>query len=192
MLTNLSALGHLECVNKDIAELMGTAKLSLWLESKLIESGGEITDEIDQALTLMDVLKPNEVDEKDFILNKLTKEIELWKEQADRYLRVAQGLTKAKELMKRRIITAMEEGNLLEAEGKNVRFKLVKCPPALVIEDEKALPANFMETVVTVKPNAKEIKQALVGGAVVPGAKLTQGNTVRSYVNRTIKDLEEI
>lgn len=66
----------------------------------------------------------------------------------------------------------LEEWGVKKVEGMKFSFAIQKNPPAVEIEDEAAIPAEFIEY----KPSISKskVKDALQDGKEVPGAKLNQ------------------
>lgn len=68
----------------------------------------------------------------------------------------------------------MERSGITEisANDKSFKVKLMKGRPSCVIDDEKALPPNYIEEVRTTKVDKRLITQAIKDGYEVPGAHL--------------------
>ncbi|HEC16028.1 MAG TPA: siphovirus Gp157 family protein [Sedimenticola sp.] len=69
----------------------------------------------------------------------------------------------------------MEAAGITKIESPWFRLAIQKNPGAVEIIDEASLPDDFKTEVVTVKIDKAAIKQAIRGGAEVPGAILSQG-----------------
>lgn len=171
---------------------MGTEEMSLvmltglaqQIEKSLIESGGEITPEIEKMLSVVDAELPKKVDSYDFLMQKFDKECELWRERADKLYALSNAFLKAKETLKERILFAMQNSGATEVLGDSVRFKLVATPPALQIVDESKIPEGYFETVIEKKLKKAQLKNDLKEGIPVSGAALTQGQSVRVFANK--------
>lgn len=73
----------------------------------------------------------------------------------------------------------MEACGITKIESPLFSISLRKSPPSVVIDDEQSLPPDYVEQVVTTKPNKMLIKQAITDGFDVPGAHLEQGNYLK-------------
>lgn len=60
----------------------------------------------------------------------------------------------------------------ISALDKSFRMRVMQGREAVVIEDEQALPADFMRVKTTTEPNKVAITQAIKDGGDVPGARL--------------------
>lgn len=75
----------------------------------------------------------------------------------------------------------MEACGITKIESPLFSISLRKSPPSVVIDDEQSLPPDYVEQVVTTKPNKLLIKQAITDGFDVPGARLEQGSYLKIY-----------
>ena len=73
----------------------------------------------------------------------------------------------------------MEACGIQKIESAHFSIRLQKSPASVVIDDEQSLPPDYVEQVVTVKPNKLLIKKAITDGFDVPGAHLEQGNSLK-------------
>ena len=70
---------------------------------------------------------------------------------------------------------ALQEIGQKRIVAPDLTVSLVNRKPALVIDDETALPAEHVVEIRTTKPNKDSIKEALENGKSVPGARLSNG-----------------
>jgi hypothetical protein len=60
--------------------------------------------------------------------------------------------------------------------GNHASLVLAKCPPAVHVSDENAIPAMFLRVIpASSTPDKKSIKEAIEAGVIVPGAELRAG-----------------
>lgn len=156
------------------------------LEQKLIETGGELTPELDSMLEINKENLETKVDQYYFTIERLKNLSKEWDEKADKYRQIARGLSNLEDTIKIRLKDAMSVLGVTEICGKDIKYKLVKTNPILQI-DEKELPEKFFETTVIKEPKKSEIKKLLTEGVKVAGAKLNQVFALRSFVNRGVK-----
>ena len=150
------------------------------LEIALIQSGGEITPDIDIAMRAL----AEDVDSTAMTLDRAESAASYWKEQAKRASAIAKGLERLQERLEATIKGMMQEKGLNELTGDSVRFKLAPCAKRLVIDEEK-LDGAFRMQVVTMIPDKGRIKEELEAGATIAGASLEGGVSLRQYPNRT-------
>lgn len=143
------------------------------LEEVLIENGGELTPEIEAALTATEAslsLRSEKIGK--WILNISANEDALTTEinRLSARKKTAQALQdRLKEYLKNALITA----------GKNkltfdtFTISVVKNPPSVDITDKEAVPAGFLTIIPqTTMPDKKRIADALKNGDDVNGARL--------------------
>lgn len=73
------------------------------------------------------------------------------------------------------ILTNMQANGITEISTPYFVIKPRKNPQALNIFNADELPEKYLEEVVTIKINKKDIKEDIKSGEVIPGAELTQG-----------------
>lgn len=155
--------------------------LAAEVERDLIESGGEITQDIENKLQVVESQLPAKVDAYDFLMRKFERECELWRDKADQMNRIAMSFRRAGEALDARILFAMENAGLDEVAGHHARFKLQKSPPAMEVVDESRLPEAYFEAVITKSLKKDQLKRDLKDGIPVSGARLTQSRHLRRY-----------
>lgn len=153
------------------------------LETMLIESGGELTPEIEAMLTVKEVNLPEKVDSYEAMLDRLSVIESLYKERAKLFSQAAKSLGNAQDTLKDRIKYAMKELGVTELLGHDIRFKLSSSKPKLVIEDEKAIPKEYKAEVITVEVQKDKLLEDLKIGSV-EGARLEESFSLRTYVNK--------
>lgn len=150
------------------------------LEIALIQSGGEITPDIDIAMRAL----AEDVDSTAMTLDRIEAAVSYWKKERDKASAVARGLERLSERLETTIKGEMRAKELTEMLGETTRFKLSPCPKRLVIDDERLDPSYKIQ-VTTLMPDKERIKRALESGETVIGAELTGGVSLRTYPNRT-------
>ena len=77
------------------------------------------------------------------------------------------------------IQTSMERLDIPEIKAGTFTIKLAVNPPAVQVEDESLIPSRFFQVTTTTTLNKNAVKEAIKAGEEVPGAKLTQGRSLR-------------
>lgn len=164
--------------------LIKTALDANALENLIFESGGELNETIEAWMNEIGQNLATKADAYHFTMQKLEATAEMFTIRADENARVAKQLVSVITNMKERIKTAMTVMNTEEVKGSEIRFKLQNSPPALIIENESKLPAEFftVETVTTL--NRKYLSAALKEGREIDGAKLHSSKHLRTYMNK--------
>lgn len=153
------------------------------ISQNLIESGGEITPEIELILKDIDIKIPAKIDAYSHAIARLDMESAYWKSKAQDYQRIAKACERAVDTMKSNIKAAMYSLDQRSIEGNDVKFTLSATKPSLVI-DESVLSDEWKMIVQESVPDKERIRQALMAGAEIKGATLVAGDALRTSHNR--------
>ena len=151
------------------------------ITQQLIESGGEITPEMESYIKSLDFRLMSTVDTADLTLTRLDMEQDYFKGLADQYYKAARALENFKSRLKEEIKQTMIIHGFEEITGQNVRMKLTRTNPKLIIDGE--LPEKYKVQVVTTEIKKDAIKEDLKEGLCVEGAHLEESYALRTYVN---------
>lgn len=165
----------------DKKSLVKIAQESAELERILIESDGQLTPEIEAALEVKEIELPDKVEAYHHIINRVEMLTEHYKKQADFYLRLKKTCENFQQALEENIKTTMRITGKPEINGNTVVYKLVNSNPKLIIENQDAIPAEYKTQVVETVVNNKMIKEHLVAGLEVEGAKLEPTVSLRKY-----------
>lgn len=155
------------------------------LEKALIESGGLISEEIEQRLAIKDLELPVKVDGYASILKRLDVTADHFRAQADFFVQVAKGIDQAHSRLKENLKNAMEIMATNEIKGHNYRLKMSKSKPVVIIEDESKLDGKYLVTIpATTRPDKNLIARDLDSGATVTGARLEGQASLRIFANK--------
>jgi len=177
-----------------LLELAAHARLVTDFECALLETGGEITPEIENMLNSiipvdiskspgeLKILLASKVDAYHYIIDKMLMAAQMLKDQANARVAVSSSCLALVESLKARIKQAMEKLETTELSGYETRFKLSATKKALEI-NETELPTAWLMEIVTYKPDKEKIKAALEAGQEIPGCKLVGGTALRKYLN---------
>lgn len=156
------------------------------IERSLMENGGEITPEVETALTTIETALPMKIDAYQFVMERLEVGEAYWREKAASFTKIARSHASAKERMKTAITAAMQKLNVTELKGVDTKFTLAANQAKLVI-NEDVLDKSFTMTVTktTQEPDKERIKTALKEGFDVAGAMLIP--TLKSAANKKEK-----
>lgn len=157
----------------------------LALIQKLYENEGEFTPEIEAMMALGEGL-PAKVDGYAGMLARLATEIEHIERRMCAYKRLAIGIEKASDWMRDRLRDSMIALDRKELLGIDSKFVLMRASPRLEI-DEAKVPALYMVEEIKHTPDKKRIKELMLSGTQVPGARLIESQYVRQYLNNPAK-----
>jgi len=170
----------------DNQSLIRLVQSSNSLVQALLETGGELTPEIEAALAHIDTKLPEKVDSYQSIMDRLEIESEYWALKADQFKKMATACKNARERLKDNIKYAMNELGQTELVGNDFKFKLSNSKPKLVVDDVSLDRAYFMQVTETVV-DKKRIEEDLRLGIPVKGAKLEEVKSLRSSLNKGSK-----
>lgn len=148
----------------------------------IIESGGELSDELENALGQIDQQLEIKVDKYSGLMEWLAHDAEMFSVKAESYAKIAKSLTSVRQRIKDRIKDLMVKSGQTELLGAEVRFKLSMAQPSLVLT-ESLDPAYLME-VKELIPDKERIKKDLKDGKLVMGAELKTSYSLRQYINK--------
>jgi hypothetical protein len=161
--------------------LAGMLALANHIERQLVENDGEITPELVALLSSQEIAIPEKIDATVFILKRMEISAALFKAEADRYEKVAKGLSASQARLKDYVKSTMIERGLNDLIGNTNRFAISSAAPKLIIDDEALLPDVFTTPIITRRPNRELILSELKAGRPVTGARLEPVATMRIY-----------
>lgn len=150
--------------------------------SQIAENGGELSEVLEQAFDVKGEELAVKADRYAMFLERLDVEADFWKQKAESYLKVSKSCKALKDRLNDNIKTAMRAMNTDELNGEEMRFKLSRTKPKLVL-DEAVLPVGFKMQVTEYVPDKKRIEEALEVGEQIPGAKFEATYSLRKYLN---------
>lgn len=154
------------------------------IENMLIESGGEITPEIEQELSFGAKSLEETVDLRFMSLERINKSIEYYKEKAEQFLKIASSLDKSSDFISNSIKQFMVDNQKKELIGTDYRFMISPSKPKLNIIDESLINGVYKKEKIETVLDKDSIKEDLVKGIPVDGCELVEGFTLRKYVNK--------
>lgn len=153
------------------------------LEQMLIESGGEINEDIEKALSVNSKELAVKVDGYIEIIKRFESLNEHYKKRAEFYNKIATQCNNAVERLENNIKFAMNELGVDEIRGEDMRFKMSATSGQLKINDEDMVPVEFKSEVIQTVIDKKALKEAINGGKTIPGAEVIPGVSLRSFAN---------
>lgn len=154
------------------------------LTDALIESNGEISLELEQALAINELL-PAKIDNYRATIDQLDMQEEFFRKRAAENAKIAKGFATVTERLKTNLKLALKTLEVTELEGNEYKYKISKMAPKLVI-DESLLSAAYLMAETKMIPDKEKIKQDLELGLEVSGAKFEEVNALRSYPTKKV------
>lgn len=158
-------------------------RLSNELRLYLVESNGEISDEMAQGLAILETNLPTKCDSYKFVIDDMELETVKWKERADEFTRVSRGYKSFVERLKDNLKHAALAMGKTELFGNDYRWKLQNSKPSVVIENEELIPGKYKTVVQTFKIDKDQMLADLQAGIDIQGARLERSQHVRCYPN---------
>lgn len=158
------------------------------IEEKLIDSNGEIDDNLELFLAEKTQALTTKIDACVYIIERLKEGESYFKSKADQYNRLAKSHAMAELRLKDRIKFVMNTTENNELLGEENKFKLTGGRSRLVIEDEKKIPQEFIKTITTVEsfPDKELIETAINNGIEVPGTHKEEVWSLRILKNKRV------
>jgi hypothetical protein len=154
------------------------------LENMLIESGGEITPEIQIELSFNSATIEELVDIKYMSLERIDKAIEYYKEKSEQFSRIAHSLKSANSFVSDSIKKYMIDNAKNELQGSDYRFTVRRTKPKLNILDEDAIFGAYKKETTEIVLDKEKITDDLKNGIPVEGCELIEVYSLRKYVNK--------
>lgn len=162
--------------------LVRLVELSVSVETKLLESGGELTPEVEEMLEVVAEELPAKVDSYKAVMDRLALSEEFYSDRAAEYKKAAKACEKAIERLKDNVKFAMRQLDAKAIEGQDTRFTITEMASKVVLTD--VVPELFMKQVIKYEPDIDAIRSALVMGDKLPFAKLQEVFALRSGIRK--------
>ena len=153
------------------------------IANKLIESGGEITEELEIQFDDNEKALALKTDGYKFIMDRLKNESEYWKVKAKEFTAVSRSMSNYADRMKTGIKDAMKVLEVYELCGNSYKFKLSPSKSTLEIDLDK-LPMEYIIEETIVKADQDKIKEDLKNGVQIQGVRVLENFALRSYVKK--------
>lgn len=166
--------------NKSLALIVNEA---LIIEKMLIESSGEVNEDIEKALAVNSQELALKVDGYVEIISRFESLEDYYKARADYFKEISSRCKKAVDRLKENIKFGMNELRTDEIKGLDMRFKVTPTSGTLKITDEETIPVEFKKEEIRTVIDTKSLKEAISKGLKIEGAEVIPGFSLRSYAN---------
>lgn len=166
---------------KSLYELSKEANM---LTEALIESSGEISEELLKELVLHKDTLAVKASQYAFTMDKLEAESEFLKKKAKEYSDTAKRLIAMKEQMGERLKEYCLNNVVDKIEGENVTFKLVRSSPKVNVLDERLLPEDVLRIKTEITVNKEEIARRMKLGEKFEGVQLEETYYIKASLKK--------
>jgi hypothetical protein len=162
--------------------LVDANKLAEKIESLLVETGGEVTPELEDLLAFKDMSEKDlkcAIDYHLIAMDRMEKSLEFYQDQIDALKKLQESISKAQDRMRANLASHMDSLNLSRIEGQYYKVSFRQSPPAVQILDEEAVSPEFKQMKITETVKKKEIAEFLKKGGALDWARLIQNRTLK-------------
>jgi len=162
--------------------LIESQRLAEKIETLLLESEGEVNENLEQLLGFQmesgEALK-RQVDNVGLTIDRLESLHDFYTKKILALNRVLSSIETAKERLEKNVMESIQSSNLEAIRGHHIEMKLRNNPPSVDIYDQSLIPEQFIEITMTSKIKKNDIKDALKNGCEVPGARLLSRRSLK-------------
>jgi hypothetical protein len=148
----------------------------------LVESGGEITPDIDAALNTHQLALSAKVDSYAFVEDQLETQARVLKEREETVYKIRKGLENARERLRQNLKNGMKAMEMREILGNEFKYAISERKPRIVFE-ESLVPDQYKYVVHQTLVDTEALLTALNRGESVPGARLEPVIALTKRVN---------
>ena len=162
--------------------LVDANKLAEKIENLLVETGGEVTPELEDLLhfkTMSENELKDHIDYHLIAMDRLNKSLEYYQEQIDALKTLQNSISKAQERMQANLASHLDSLGLDRLEGLYYKVSFRQSPPSVQILDELAVSEEFKQLKITETVKKKEISEYLKKGGTLDWARLVQNRSLK-------------
>jgi hypothetical protein len=170
-------------LSKTLSELAAEAML---IEQYLIDSGGELNEQVEAWLAEVESKITEKVDSYKWCMDRFQSSARMLKEKADQFYNAAKMLENTSDRLKERIKLVMQQTNRSEIHGDHYVFKLSDSAPKIILSESK-LPPKYRYQVTTWEIDKEKVKEDFKAGVEIPGVESQPVKALRVSINRGAK-----
>ncbi len=156
----------------------------LELDRLLIESGGELNEEIENALALNQKDLQVKIDKYKLYMDHLKQRAEYFKDLEIESRDARKVFENSSDKLKDRIKYMMNTLNVNEIDGETFRFKLIEGKDKVVINDQTTIPQDYFIPVTSFTLDKEKLLQDLQSGLKIEGVDIEVIKTLRTYLKK--------
>ena len=153
------------------------------IEELIINSGGEITPDLEGVLKDIDLTVKESVDKTRITMERMELSADYWKKRAKESQLIGRALMAMHEKFKDQIKRIMVESDKQDLIGVDYRYKIVNKPSKIVV-DESELSVEMCMEKITLVPDMEKISALMAKGIKVPGCKYESVIALNCYPNK--------
>lgn len=151
------------------------------IEERIIENGGEIDSMIEEFLSITEADLKKKIDSYDLVLTRMNALKAHYEDLSESYAKIAKSCSNVTERLLENIKMVLRENDMKEIQGERIRFVLSHSTPSVDVVDQDQLDPKYLKEKVSVTVDKTLIKEDLMKGLEVPGARLKEGYSLRGY-----------
>lgn len=151
------------------------------IELELIEAQGVISQALEERLSVATIAQEKKVDAYDAIMKRCGTLEQEFRDKADVLIAIARAAKSLNSKLRSNVKFAMDQLGVTQMNGENVRFSLSKGKQKPVVFDLDSLPKEFLKEVIHLEPDMDKIFATLSAGQEIPGTRLEEISTLRTY-----------
>ena len=160
---------------------------SIDIQKHLLETGGELTPELEQKLSVSASELASKTDNYGAILVGLNESLKLWKERQEYVDSMVKKHETLIEKLESNLMYAMKSLGVDRIEGDTSAFKIRKSGGSVNIDNESLIPEEFKKNTVVTTIDKKKILTLLREGIPVEGASLKINESIATSLPNIIK-----
>lgn len=150
----------------------------LILLTQVSDNEGELTDELENALSITREEFENKAVSLGYVLKSFDNSIELIDQEIKRLTELKKRASNRQGMIKERLSNAMNEFGIEKLNTATLSLSFRKSE-SVEIEDERLIPTDFTESKVVTTISKTKIKEAIKRGENVQGAKLVSNKNLQ-------------
>lgn len=157
------------------------------IERQIERLGGEITEEVEDALVQVESAIVEKTDSYIGVMQKKNDLIKIIAEKRKEFMNAEKSLKNQVDRMKQTVVDFMERTGRADIKGTFEVIKIRKPVATLCIDSEDEIPMKYQVIIPeTIEPKKDEIKKALKAGEIVGGCRLVDGKKGLSFSKRKV------
>lgn len=150
----------------------------LQLVEELIDNGGELTPELEEALKINKEDLTTKATNYGFVIKQLISESEIIDAEIDRLTELKKSRTKSIERLKSNMTMAMQLFGVDKIESPVLKISF-RTSESVEIDDADSIPAEYMVTKITTQPDKVKLKAAIKAGELTIGAHIQVNHNIQ-------------
>lgn len=161
------------------------------LERELIENNGELSPELESAISTQSISKELKIDSYHAILERCKSIQSELEHKIDILSKMSNNVKTVQNRLKSNLKEAMAITGTHELKGELIRFKLSSGGFKVIISNEGLIPVSYFNERLILELDKSKLKADLEAGISIEGCSLEKYNTLRTYPSISSKKIGE-